>query len=131
MSSHKTFRVARYVAACAFTALTFGAAAHAGEVSTDVVGPATTTVRYGDLDLSKQADAQTLYSRLQRASDKVCGEYKELTGICSKMKLYNACYQDTLARAVDTVGHASVKAAYAADDKVRVAGRSMKSQASI
>ncbi|WP_129781241.1 UrcA family protein [Peristeroidobacter soli] len=130
MSSHKTFRVARYVAACAVTALSFGVAAHAGEVSTDVVGPATTTVRYGDLDLSKQADAQKLYGRLQRASDNVCGEYKELRNL-QKMKLYNVCYQDALARAVDTVGHAAVKAAYAADDKYRFARRSTKSQASI
>lgn len=129
MSSQKTFRVARYVA-CAFTALTLGAAAYAGEVSTDVVGPAKTTVRYGDLNLSKQADAQTLYSRLQRASDRVCVQYKEPINL-RKMKLYNDCYQDTLARAVDTVGHASVKAAFAADDKVRVASRSTKSQASI
>lgn len=130
MSSQKTFRAARYVAACAITALTFGAAAHAGEVSTDVVGQATTTVRYGDLDLSKQADAQKLYGRLQRASDDVCGEYKEFRNL-QKMKLYNACYQDSLARAVDNVGHAAVKAAYNADDRVRIASRSKKSQASI
>jgi UrcA family protein len=130
MSSQKTFRAARYVAACALTALTFGAAAHAGDVSTDVVGPATTTVRYGDLDLSKQVDAQTLYGRLQRASDNVCGEYKELRNL-QRMKLYNTCYQESLARAVDNVGHAAVKAAYAADDRVRVASRAKKSQASI
>jgi hypothetical protein len=47
------------------------------------------------------------------------------------MKLYNECYQDTLARAVDSVDHAAVKAAYVADDHVRLADRSTKSQASI
>jgi UrcA family protein len=130
MSSQKTFRAARYVATCALTALAFGAAAHAGEMSTDVLGPATTTVHFGDLDLSKQSDAQALYGRLQRASDNVCGEYKELRNL-QRMKVYTACYQDTLARAVDTVGHASVKAAYAADDRVQLASRSKKSQASI
>jgi UrcA family protein len=130
MSSHKTFRAARYVAACAVTVLSFGAVAHADEMSTDVVGPATTTVRYGDLDLSKQNDAQALYGRLQRASNSVCVQYKEPRNL-QKMKLYNACYQEALARAVDDVGHAAVKAAYAADDKVRVANRSTKSQASI
>ncbi len=130
MSSHKTFRVARYVAACAFTALSFGAAAHATEMSSRVIGAVTTTVRYGDLNLSQQADAQVLYGRLQRASERVCETYKEPLNL-GKMKLYNACYQETLARAVDDVGHASVKAAYAADDKLRVASRAMKSQASI
>jgi UrcA family protein len=128
MSSHKPSRVARYVAACAFTALTFGAAAHAGDApaSDDV---AKTTVGYTDLDLSKQADAQTLYGRLQRASDRVCVQYKEPRDL-RRMKLYNACYQEALARAVDTVGHASVRAVYAADENVRIASRSMKSRAS-
>ena len=51
MSSHKTFRVARYVAACAFTALTFGAAAHAGDAP-GTAQVATKTVNYTDLDLS-------------------------------------------------------------------------------
>jgi UrcA family protein len=128
MSSQKTFRVARYVAACAFTALTFGAAAHAEDALNTTVAKA--TVEYTDLDLSKQADAQTLYGRLQRASDRLCVQYKEQRDL-RKMKLYNACYQDTLVRAVDAVGHSAVKAAYASDDKVRIAHRSTKSQASI
>lgn len=128
MSSQKTFRVARYVAACAFTALAFGAAAHAGDApGTAEVTKA--TVDYTDLDLSKQADAQTLYGRLQRASDRVCVQYKEQRDL-RRMKLYNDCYQDALARAVDSVGHATVKAAYAADENVRIASRSMKSRAS-
>jgi hypothetical protein len=46
------------------------------------------------------------------------------------MKLYDACYQDALARAVDGVGHANVQAAYQADDKIRIATRSTKSRAS-
>ena len=128
MSSQKTFRVARYVAACAFTALTFGAAAHAGDAH-GTAKVATKTVNYTDLDLSKQADAQTLYRRLQRASDRVCVQYKDYRDL-GKMKLYNICYQDALARAVDGVGHARVKAAYAADENVRIASRSMKSRAS-
>jgi UrcA family protein len=128
MSSQKTFRVARYVAACAFTALTFGAAAHAGDAPGTAKVPET-TVDYSDLNLAKQADAQALYSRLQRASDRVCTQFKEQRDL-RKMKLYNACYQDALARAVDSVGHASVQAVYAADENVRIASRSMKSRAS-
>lgn len=129
MSSQKTFRVARYVAACAVTALSFGAAAYAGDASTDVA-VAREKVSYADLDLSKQADAQALYARLKRASGDVCGDYK-VTRDLRTMRLYNACYQDTLARAVDDVDHAAVTAAHAADDRVRVASRSRKSQASI
>ena len=128
MSSQKTFRVARYVAACAFTVLTFGAAAHAGDAPETAKVPET-TVDYSDLNLARQADAQTLYGRLQRASDRVCTQYKEQRDL-RKMKLYNTCYQDALARAVDSVGHASVQAVYAADENVRIASRSMKSRAS-
>ncbi|WP_116809951.1 UrcA family protein [Steroidobacter cummioxidans] len=120
MSSHKTFRVARY-AACAFTALACGAAAHASDVPA-AEAPAATTVQYSDLDLSKQADAQALYSRLQRAADRVCVQYKELRNL-DRMKLYNECYQDTLARAVANVDHAMVNAAYVADERVRIASR--------
>jgi len=128
MSSQKTFRVARYVAACAFTALTFGAAAHADD-ALGTAKVAKTTVEYTDLDLSKQADARTLYGRLQRASNRVCVQYKDQRDL-RKMKLYNDCYQDSLARAVDSVGSATVKAVYAADENVRIASRSMKSRAS-
>jgi len=128
MSSQKTFRVARYVAACAFAALSFGAAAQAGEAA-GFAEVAKATVDYTDLDLSKQADAQTLYGRLQRASEQVCVQYKEQRDL-RKMKLYNACYQDALARAVDSVGHATVKAAFAADESVRIASRTLKSRAS-
>ncbi|WP_129641582.1 UrcA family protein [Peristeroidobacter agariperforans] len=128
MSSQKSFRVARYVAACAFTALAFGAAAHAGDAPGTADAPST-TVDYTDLNLAKQGDAKVLYSRLQRASDRVCVQYKEPRDL-RRMKVYNACYRDALARAVDSVGHASVQAVYAADENVRIASRSMKSRAS-
>lgn len=128
MSSHKTFRVARYVAACAFTALTFGAAAHAGDAP-GTVNVAEVTVSYADLNLAKQADAQTLYGRLQRASHRVCIQYKEPRDL-RRMRLFNDCYQDALGRAVDSVDQATVHAVYAADETVRIASRSMKSRAS-
>ena len=128
MSSPNTFRVARFVVAGALAALSFGVSAQAGEVVTEV-GTARTAIRYADLDLAKQADAQALYGRLQRASSQVCDSYKDSRNLGMK-PLYDACYQDTLARAVESVGHAAVKAAYAADDGIRVADRGVKAQAS-
>jgi len=121
MSSQKAFRVARYIAAGAFTVLTFSAAAHAGDVPT-ALRSAKITVRYSDLDLSKQSDAQVLYRRLQRASGQVCMHYRDLDSL-SKKKLYDQCYQNALARAVDRIDHATVNAAYAADERVRIASR--------
>lgn len=126
MSSSKPLHVARCVAACAVTALYFGVS-HAGE-PTAAADRAQTVISYTDLDLSKEADVRTLYGRLRRASDKVCGEYGDLRNLRMR-RLYDACYQDTLARAVDSVGHAAVKALFAADPQIRVAGRSVKTQA--
>jgi UrcA family protein len=128
MSSHKTFRVARYVAFSAIATLGFGVAAHAGDAAT-ATGAKETVIRYSDLDLSQDADVRTLYSRLQRASNRVCDLNQDGRDLRAK-RLYQACYQDTLGRAVDNVGHAAVKAMYASDDKIRVAGRGVKGQAS-
>ena len=128
MSSPKTLNVARYVALGAITALTFGVAAHAGDATTGT-GAHKTVIRYTDLDLSQDAGVRELYSRLQRASDQVCGQYRDSRDLRTK-RLYNACYQDTLARAVDSVDHAAVTAMFAADDRVRMAGRGGKTQAS-
>ena len=128
MSSHKTLDVARYVALGAITALTFSVAAHAGDATT-AAGGLKTVINYTDLDLSQDADVRELYSRLQRTSDKVCDQNRDGRDLRAK-RLYNACYQDTLARAVESVGHAAVKAVYAEDDRIRMAGRGVKAQAS-
>ncbi|MBM0104039.1 UrcA family protein [Steroidobacter sp. S1-65] len=122
MSSPITIRVARFVAVGALAAWSFGA--QAGELSTEQ-GSAKTVIGFADLDLSKEADARELYSRLQRASSHVCDGYSEVRDLRTK-QLYDACYQDTLARAVEDVGHAAVKAAFAADNRIRVAKRDGK-----
>lgn len=129
MSSPKTLRVARYVACSAVAALTFGVAAHAGDSATTQSGVHQTVIRYSDLDLSRDADVRVLYSRLQNGANEVCGQYRDARDLRTKRQ-YSACYQDTLSRAVDSVGHAAVKAMYAADDRIRVAGRSAKTPAS-
>ena len=128
MFSPITVRVARLVAVGALTALSFGVTAHAGDLSTEV-GPAKTVIGFSDLDLSKAADARVLYSRLQRASSHVCDSYSDIRDLRMK-QLYAACYQDTLARAVEDVGNAAVKAEFAADDEIRVAEREGKALAS-
>jgi UrcA family protein len=124
MSSHQNFRIVRYVAV-AMTALSFGAIAQADEAATATT-PASKVIRYSDLDLSKDADVRQLYSRLQRASSHVCVQYKDSRDLRVR-RIYDACYQESLARAVDSVGHAAVKAVYAADERIRLAGRSAPS----
>jgi UrcA family protein len=128
MSSHNTFRVARYVAACV-TALTFGAAAHAADATTET-GAHRMVIRYTDLDLSRDAGVRTLYARLQNASGQVCGQYRDADDLRTK-RLYKMCYSDTLARAVESVDNEAVTAMFKADDRVRVASRGSKARSSI
>lgn len=123
----KTVRVARFVVAFGAAALSFGVATAHADAITDAV-PVKTVVDYADLDLSQDADVQALYTRLRKASERVCGDNKDLRNLRMK-RLYDACYQDSLARAVDNVGHAAVKAVFAADESIKVAVRTSKTMA--
>ena len=124
MSTITAKHVARFVAALGVAALSFGAAsAHASDQGD--AGIAKTVVDYTDLNLSKKADVRALYARLQRASERVCGDYKDLRSLAMK-RAYDACYADSLARAVDEVNHSAVTAMFAADDRIKVAGRAAK-----
>jgi UrcA family protein len=123
-------RVARYVAAFGVAALSCGAAsAHADPVANQVTmaGSTQTVVAYPDLDLSKESDVRSLYERLQRAAKRVCGQ-EDLRNLHMK-RLQNECYQESLGRAVDDVGHASVKAIFVADERIRLASRASKTSA--
>lgn len=84
------------------------------------------TINYTDLDLSKQADAKTLYARLRTAARSVCRglEGKELRHI----RQQRACHAQALADAVASVDHANVTALYRSDGNIRVAQRGADSQ---
>lgn len=119
----RIIRAACYVAAFGAAALCFGAAsAHADSMRGPA--PAKTVVGYADLDLSQAADVQLLYSRLRRAAERVCGDH-DLRDLRMK-RLHDACYQDSLSDAVDSTGHAAVKAVFTADERIKVAGRASK-----
>jgi UrcA family protein len=83
----KTFSLTR-IAALTLIAMS---AAHAGDV-------ATSTVKYGDLDLSRSDGAATLYRRINQAARTVCapldfGQTAAATGM-------GAAYKNCLANAV-------------------------------
>lgn len=120
----KNALVARCVVAFGVAALSFGAAAaHAGDTSD--VATAKVVVDYTDLDLSQAADVRSLYARLQRASARACGDYKDVRSLTMK-RSYDACYEASLSRAVDAVNHSAVTAMFAADSRIKVAGRAAK-----
>lgn len=124
MTTAKNVRVARVVAAFGVAALSIGAvSAQASDQSDAAIAKA--VVNYTDLDLSKESDVRSLYVRLQRASAQVCGDYKDLRSLKMK-RSYDVCYQESLGRAVDEVNHSAVTAMFAADNRIKMAGRVAK-----
>lgn len=123
MTTAKNIRVARFVVAFGVAALACGAATAAPASGRSQVGR--TVVEYTDLDLAKDADVRSLYARLQRASARVCGKYTNLRSLAMK-HAYDTCYEETLSRAVDTVNHSAVTAIFAADSRIKMAGRAAK-----
>lgn len=121
MITAKNVPVARFVVAVGVAALSFGAASAQASGSSDAA-VAKTIVNYTDLNLANDADVRSLYIRLQRASARVCGDYKDLRSLAMK-RAYDTCYQESLARAVDSVNHSAVTAMFAADNRIKVAGR--------
>jgi UrcA family protein len=82
-----------------------------------------TTVSYGDLDLSRDADAKVLYSRLRAAAKSVCG-----TVDARNLRMRQAaaeCYRQSLANAVSDVGDQNVATLHASDPSIRVASRAV------
>lgn len=124
MTTAKNVRVARFVVAFGVAALSCGAASAQPFAQSDM-GTAKAVVNYTDLDLSQEADVRSLYTRLQRASARVCGDYKDLQTLAMK-RSYAVCYQESLSRAVDAVNHSAVTAMFAADSRIKVAGRVAK-----
>jgi UrcA family protein len=124
MTTAQNVRVARFVVAFGVAALSCGAAlAHPADQSDTQAAKA--VVNYTDLDLSKESDVRSLYSRLQRASAKVCGDYQDLRNLAVR-RAYDTCYQESLSRAVGEVNHSAVTAMFAADSRTKVAGRVAK-----
>jgi UrcA family protein len=121
----KNVNVARFVIAFGIATLTFGAAStHASDLIPSEAA-SQTVVGYTDLNLSKEADVRTLYTRLQRASERVCGDNYDLRDLRAK-SYYDDCYAKALARAVSAVNHSGVTAMFAADSRIKVAGRVAK-----
>lgn len=88
-------------AAVAGLVLATGGAAAEGEVRS-------VAVRYGDLDLSREAGVRVLYGRLQAAAESVCGrdELRDLR----RHQSWLECRDAALARAVDALGNARLAA---------------------
>jgi UrcA family protein len=82
------------------------------------------TVKFKDLDLSKQADTERLYRRLKMAANQVCIGYADSPGMRSP---YDRCVQKAIENAVDTIGHPNLTALHRKKSDVRLAQSKSKS----
>ena len=121
--ARKTVRSTSWAAFGAASVFLFAASVQAETPEVTQVGylQYSTTVSYGDLDLSRNADAKVLYDRLRAAAKSVCGTFD-----ARNLRMRQAaleCDQHSLASAVNDVGNANVAAAHASDPTIRVASR--------
>ena len=66
-------------------------------------------VTYSDLNVEKEAGAQSLYRRLQQASKRVCGvESIKNAGGIREISLQQRCYRETLDEAVAKIDNATL-----------------------
>lgn len=85
------------------------AAAHAGEVTQDGVTITYRTVKYADLDLSRQQDARELYMRLKVAAERVCSNGEPALALKVRA-MERDCAEAALTDAVRKVGHPALAA---------------------
>jgi UrcA family protein len=82
-----------------------------------VNGQSSTTVKFGDLNLNRDADSRELFDRLSRAADRVCSKSLRVTSPLDAFgyrRAYLSCYRDTLSAAVQRIHHEQVSALLAA-----------------
>lgn len=70
------------------------------------------TVKYGDLNVSNPEGAATLYRRIAKAADDVCGSYHVDSRDLDAQKSLHACIHKAIADAVTKVGQPQLFAIY-------------------
>ena len=71
-------------------------------------------VDFADLNLSREADVDKLYARLQRASKEVCQRQNGREHY--QRRLYRECYAEALERAVSSINAVQLTKLHAARD---------------
>ena len=102
------------------TALVIAAASMiAGIASAKEQDAVTAVVKYEDLDLSRTADVEQLYSRLKGAAQQVCYTFRDRT--LRMQRMLADCSQAALSRAVASVNEPKLTQLHAAEPRIRVA----------
>ena len=67
------------------------------------------SVFYGDLDLSREAGAEVLFTRIRHAADEACGGKPDNRDIAA-LESYRTCTKTTMDSAITRLGNARVAA---------------------
>jgi UrcA family protein len=95
------------VAACAFGALAQPASAADSRQRHAIVS-------YAQLDLASEAGAETLYRRLERAAERVCGNADHRRTSLVERRAFNRCVDSTLETAISAINAPLVQERFAA-----------------
>jgi UrcA family protein len=99
--------IARNILGAAVAVLSLAAAAAYAD-TTSVNHSPTQVVRYKDLNLDHPRDVARLFSRISSAADRACGPSS--FGGYPKSTVYQNCYSDAVARAVERVDQPALTA---------------------
>lgn len=111
----------RTLAALAASTIATFALANVAHAS-DPFAPPSVEVKYDDLNASSDAGSHQLYSRLRAAAHSVC-DHLPSSQFPNRL-LRERCYEQSLTRAVDSLGLESVAALHRAAMSARVADQS-------
>jgi UrcA family protein len=115
----KTLKRAAVVAAIGGMAM-IGAPAQAGDRGVPANAEIhSTTVSYGDLDLSREAGVNSLYTRLRAAASDVCGPKGDGRNLVMRF-YWRQCYDNALDTAVQKVAHVGLSEVHLAHTGRRV-----------
>jgi UrcA family protein len=81
----------------------------------------TLAVDYSDLDLTDAGGLQTLYSRLERAADRVCGGAPSVRESWAR-PIYRQCFEQALGDAVLNIGNPTLQAVHESATRRSTAG---------
>jgi UrcA family protein len=94
---------------------------HAEERTEDGRTVRTIAVDYADLDLTDARGLRTLYSRLERAADRVCGGAPSVREYWAR-PIYRQCYEQALGDAVLNIGSPTLQAVHDSETRRSTAG---------
>ena len=114
----KVRRTLALFAASTIAALGLANLAHASEP----FAPPSVSVKYDDLNPSSDAGSHQLYSRLRAAAHSVCDHLP--SSQLANRQLRERCYEQSLSRAVDSLGLESVASLHRAATSARIADQS-------